>query len=72
MEQVLDPRTRMILYQLMDRQYFTEINGSVSMGKVRVGSGQARGATHPESSHFQHGITVCRILELSSSNRNKR
>ena len=34
-EQVLDPRTRMILYQLMDRQYFSEINGSVSMGKVR-------------------------------------
>ncbi|XP_043206176.1 serine/threonine-protein kinase RIO1-like [Amphibalanus amphitrite] len=32
-EQVLDPRTRMILYQLMDREYFTEINGSVSMGK---------------------------------------
>ena len=34
-EQVLDPRTRMILYQLMDREYFSEINGSVSMGKVR-------------------------------------
>ncbi|XP_037069068.1 serine/threonine-protein kinase RIO1-like [Pollicipes pollicipes] len=32
-EQVLDPRTRMILYQLMDRGYFAEINGSVSMGK---------------------------------------
>ena len=32
-EQVLDPRTRMILYQLLDRNILSEINGVISTGK---------------------------------------
>ncbi|KAF2634508.1 RIO1-domain-containing protein [Massarina eburnea CBS 473.64] len=32
-EQVLDPRTRMILYQLLNRDIISEINGVISTGK---------------------------------------
>ena len=32
-EQVLDPRTRMILFKLLNRKYISEINGCVSTGK---------------------------------------
>ena len=32
-EQVLDPRTRMILFKLLNRRYISEINGCVSTGK---------------------------------------
>lgn len=32
-EQVLDPRTRMILFKLLDRHFLKEINGCVSTGK---------------------------------------
>ena len=32
-EQVLDPRTRMILFKLLNRGFITEINGCVSTGK---------------------------------------
>ncbi|XP_013190851.1 serine/threonine-protein kinase RIO1 [Amyelois transitella] len=32
-EQVLDPRTRMILFKLLSQGYIEEINGSISMGK---------------------------------------
>jgi len=32
-EQVMDPRTRMILFKLLSHQVFSEINGCVSTGK---------------------------------------
>jgi hypothetical protein len=32
-EQVLDPRTRMVLYKMINKKVFTEINGCVSTGK---------------------------------------
>lgn len=32
-EQVLDPRTRMIIFKLLNRGYITEINGCISTGK---------------------------------------
>ena len=32
-EQVMDPRTRMILFKLLSRQIVSEINGSISTGK---------------------------------------
>lgn len=32
-EQVMDPRTRMILYKLMNRGFVAEINGCISTGK---------------------------------------
>lgn len=32
-EQVMDPRTRMILFKLLRRQLISEINGCVSTGK---------------------------------------
>lgn len=32
-EQVMDPRTRMILFKLLSRQILTEINGCISTGK---------------------------------------
>lgn len=32
-EQVMDPRTRMILFKLMNRGFITEINGCISTGK---------------------------------------
>lgn len=33
MEQVMDPRTRMILFKLLNRGFITEINGCISTGK---------------------------------------
>ncbi|XP_028406299.1 serine/threonine-protein kinase RIO1-like [Dendronephthya gigantea] len=33
MEQVLDPRTRMIIFKLLSRNFITEINGCISTGK---------------------------------------
>ena len=33
MEQVMDPRTRMILFKLLNRNFITEINGCISTGK---------------------------------------
>ena len=33
MEQVLDPRTRMVLFKMLNRGVFSEINGCVSTGK---------------------------------------
>ena len=33
MEQALDPRTRMILFKMLSREIFSEINGCVSTGK---------------------------------------
>lgn len=36
-ENVMDPRTRFILYQFLNRGLFTEINGCISTGKeVRI------------------------------------
>lgn len=32
-EQVLDPRTRMILFKMLNKGVFSEINGCVSTGK---------------------------------------
>ena len=32
-EQVMDPRTRMILFKLMNRGFVAEINGCISTGK---------------------------------------
>ena len=32
-EQVMDPRTRMILFKLLSRQVISEINGCISTGK---------------------------------------
>ncbi len=32
-EQVMDPRTRMILFKLMNRGFITQINGCISTGK---------------------------------------
>lgn len=32
-EQVLDARTRMILFKMLSRNIFTEINGCISTGK---------------------------------------
>lgn len=32
-EQVLDPKTRMVLYKMINKKVFTEINGCVSTGK---------------------------------------
>ena len=32
-EQALDPRTRMILFKMLSREVFSEINGCVSTGK---------------------------------------
>ena len=32
-EQVLDPRTRMVLFKMLNRGVFSEINGCVSTGK---------------------------------------
>ncbi len=32
-EQVLDPRTRMILFKLLDRQVVSEVHGCISTGK---------------------------------------
>jgi RIO kinase 1 len=32
-EQVLDPRTRMVLFKMLNRGMFSEINGCVSTGK---------------------------------------
>ena len=33
MEQVMDPRTRMILFKLLNRGFISEINGCISTGK---------------------------------------
>ncbi len=32
-EQVLDPRTRLILYKMLNREVIMEINGCISTGK---------------------------------------
>jgi len=32
-EQVMDPRTRMMLFKMINRQLFTEVNGCISTGK---------------------------------------
>ena len=32
-EQVMDPRTRMIVFKLLNRGFITEINGCISTGK---------------------------------------
>ena len=32
-EQVMDPRTRMILFKLMDKGFISQINGCISTGK---------------------------------------
>lgn len=40
-EQVLDPRTRMVLFKMLNRGVFSEINGCLSTGKeVRGGEGE--------------------------------
>jgi len=32
-EQVMDPRTRMMLFKMINRQLFAEVNGCISTGK---------------------------------------
>ena len=45
-EQVLDPRTRMVLFKMLNRGVFSEINGFLSTGKeVKEGGGGGKGKT---------------------------
>jgi RIO kinase 1 len=52
-EQVLDPRTRLILYKMLNREVIVEINGCISTGKeVRI----QRTHTHTHTADVQHDL----------------
>lgn len=57
-EQVMDPRTRMILFKLMNRGFISQINGCISTGK----EANVYHATGKENSHFALKIYKTSIL----------
>jgi RIO kinase 1 len=52
-EQVMDPRTRMILFKLLSHQVFSEINGCVSTGK---------------EANVYHAVTNCGVTVVETLN----
>ena len=67
-EQVMDPRTRMILFKLLSRQIIGEVNGCISTGK----EANVYHATAHEDVHLAIKVgpgfiqeTICQIQELS-------
>ncbi|XP_057370440.1 serine/threonine-protein kinase RIO1-like [Daphnia carinata] len=57
-EQVMDPRTRMILFKLMNRGFITQINGCISTGK----EANVYHATGKDDTHFALKIYKTSIL----------
>ena len=57
-EQVMDPRTRMILFKLMNRGFISQINGCISTGK----EANVYHATGKEDCHFALKIYKTSIL----------
>lgn len=71
-EQVLDPRTRMILYQLMDRQFILEINGSVSMGKeANVFHASGGSALNDDGTGTERAVKIYKTSILTFKDREK-
>lgn len=64
-EQVLDPRTRMILFKLLNRELISEINGCVSTGK----EANVYHATTPENEHIAIKIYKTSILTFKDRDR---
>lgn len=63
-EQVMDPRTRMILYKLLNRNFITEINGCISTGKEA-------NVYHASSSKGQVAIKIFKTSILVFKDRDK-
>jgi RIO kinase 1 len=59
-EQVLDPRTRLILYKMLNREVIMEINGCISTGKeVRTQRHTRHTARHTR--HTAHDTRGTRV-----------
>lgn len=64
-EQVLDPRTKMILFKMLNRRYFDEVNGCISTGK----EANVYHATHEDGREF--AIKVYKTSILTFKDRDK-
>jgi hypothetical protein len=70
-EQVLDPRTRMILFRLLDRDYINQIHGCVSTGKEANVYHADLGAGSGELDHLEAAIKIYKTSILVFKDRER-
>lgn len=70
--QVLDPRTRIIIYQMMERDHFQFINGSISTGKeANVFHASGGAPLNEDGSGTERAIKVYKTSILTFKDRDK-
>lgn len=69
-EQVLDPRTRMILLQMLNRNVISEVNGVISTGK-EANVYHALSVPEEDGQEFQRAIKVYKTSILAFKDREK-
>lgn len=71
-EQVLDPRTRMVLFKMLNRGVFTEINGCVSTGKeANVYHATGGASSTPDGAPAELAIKVYKTAILVFKDRDR-
>ncbi|KAH9903545.1 RIO1 family-domain-containing protein [Xylariomycetidae sp. FL2044] len=71
-EQVLDPRTRMILYQMINRGVVSEVHGAISTGKeANVYGAVSYPDIHGSGSPVQRAVKVYKTAILSFKDRER-